>query len=113
MEALLGEPKPTYTRELRSVLDTIYFVRTFTVNLAEIIGPLVNLMKMETAKAVAQRWNAEHDADFAEVKRLLTNAPVLHFSNFSKGFAIQVDASSGGLGSMLTQEKGGKFAIVA
>ena len=83
-------------------------MRKIIPNLSQVICPLVDLTKKEAAKEVSKRWNAEHDAAFAEVKRPLTTAPVLHFLDLSQEFT-----SDQGIGSVLTQERNGEVAIVA
>ena len=39
------------------------------------------------------------------LKRKLSEAPVLAYPNFSKGFTIKTDASYSGLGAILSQEQ--------
>ncbi|CAB1101267.1 unnamed protein product [Ectocarpus sp. CCAP 1310/34] len=74
---------------------------------------MVDLTKKDAVKSVAKRWGPKHDEAFAEVKRLLTNAPVLHFPDFSKEFVIHVDASEVGAGAFLAQQNGDDVNIVA
>ena len=89
------------------------FVRKFIPNLAGIIAHLVALTKKEAGKEVTRRWRPEHDEAYASVKQLLTQAPVLQFPDFSKDFAIHVDASEAGAGAFLAQQKGDDFVITA
>ena len=88
-------------------------VRKFIPNLATVIAPMVDLTKKESVKYVAKRWGPEHDKAFAEVKQLLTNAPVLHFPDFSKEFVVHVDASETGAGAFLAQKNGDDLNIIA
>ena len=85
IRAIIGLPKPTYIKQLRSVLGMINFVRKFIPNLAATIAPLVALTKKEAIKEVSKRWVPEHDQAFARVKPF-TEAPVLHFPDLSKSF---------------------------
>ncbi|CAB1116180.1 unnamed protein product [Ectocarpus sp. CCAP 1310/34] len=64
-------------------------------------------------KSVAKRWGPKHDEAFAEVKRLLTNAPVLHFPDLSQEFVIHVDASEVGARAFLAQQNGDDVNILA
>lgn len=50
---------------------------------------------------------------FEELKVRLTTAPVLAYADFSQRFILEVDASHGGLGAVLSQEQDGKLRPVA
>ena len=113
VKAIVDLPTPETIKELRSVLGMVNFVRKFIPNLAGIIAPLVALTKPEAAKTVAKRWRPEHDQAYATVKQLPTQAPVLQFPDFSKDFAIHVDALEAGAGAFLAQQKGDDLVIIA
>ncbi|CAB1111841.1 unnamed protein product [Ectocarpus sp. CCAP 1310/34] len=113
IKSILDLPTPTNIKELRSVLGMVNYVRKFIPNLAAITAPLVELTKKEAVQSVAKRWGPEHDKAFAEIKSLHTKAPVLHFPDFSKEFAIHVDASETGAGAFLAQKNGDDLNIIA
>ncbi|CAB1116805.1 unnamed protein product [Ectocarpus sp. CCAP 1310/34] len=113
IKAVLDLPTPTNIKELRPVLGMVNYARKFTPNLAAITAPLVDLTKNEAVKSVSKRWGPEHDKAFAEIKRLLTKAPVLHFPDFSKEFVFHVDASETGAGAFLAQKNGEDLNIIA
>jgi hypothetical protein len=48
-------------------------------------------------------WGNAHDFAFNELKRLLTEAPLLALPDFSKTFEIECDASGLGIGGVLMQ----------
>lgn len=50
---------------------------------------------------------------FETLKAKLTTAPVLAFADFSLPFILEVDASHGGLGAILSQEQNGKVRPIA
>ena len=107
---------PTTTKNLRSPLGTVNFVRKFIPNLATMIEPLVALTRKSVAnlKTLRNHWGPEQDAAFIKVKVLSTSAPVLHFSQFHKLFIIHVDASDCGVGAFLARkEDNGELAITA
>lgn len=85
------------------MLGMINLIRKFIQNVAEITAPVVDLILKEAVKEVAKRWGAEHESS-AEVNRLLTTAPALHFPDFSKEFVVQADASNEGVGAHVWQK---------
>ena len=106
-------PTPKTIKELRSVLGMINVVRKFIPDLSTVIAPLVELTQKEHVKSIAKRWSQEHDEAFAEVKRLLSKAPVLCFPDFTKDFVVHVDASEVGAGAFLAQKDGDDLNIIA
>ncbi|KAK9100712.1 hypothetical protein Scep_024142 [Stephania cephalantha] len=59
-----------------------------------------------TQKDVKFQWSKECEESFAQLKNLLTTAPVLTLPEAGKGFMVYTDASHKGLGCVLMQEKG-------
>ena len=55
-------------------------------------------------KDVEWHWNEANGGAFTEVKRLITNHPVLRYYDVSKEVSLQCDASQSGLGAALLQE---------
>ena len=113
IKAITDLPTPKTIKELRSVLGMINFVRKFIPDLSTVIAPLVELTQKEHVKSIAKRWSQEHDEAFAEVKRLLSKAPVLCFPDFTKDFVVHVDASEVGAGAFLAQKDGDDLNIIA
>lgn len=66
----------------------------------EIVTPLTNLTK----KDCKWHWTEKHDAAFAELKRVVSSAPVLSLPNFDKAFEVHTDASDVAIGGVLVQE---------
>ncbi|KAL7827765.1 hypothetical protein AOLI_G00309170 [Acnodon oligacanthus] len=58
-------------------------------------------------------WDEACDRAFQSLKDRLTSAPVLANADFSKPFIVEVDASHGGLGTVLSQEHEGKVHPIA
>lgn len=55
-----------------------------------------------------EKWAEEHQRSFESLKHKLTTAPVLAYADFSIPLILEVDASHGGLGAVLSQEREGK-----
>ena len=105
IKAIIDLPKPTNIKQLRSVLGMVNFVRKNIPNLTATIAPLVALTKKEAVEQVSKRWGPGHDQAFARVKQLLTEAPVLHFPDFSKSFC-HTRRCQAGAGAFLAQQNG-------
>ena len=50
------------------------------------------------------KWDQTYDECLSLLKDKLSIAPILKYSDFTKEFAIETDASQVGLGAVLTQE---------
>ena len=97
--AIRNWPFPMSLAELRRFLGFAGFYRRFIENFSTIACPLFDLTK----KNVPFIWGHEQDLAFNELKRLLTEAPLLALPNFSKTFEIHYDASGLGIGAVLMQ----------
>ena len=65
----------------------------FVPKLSDVIRPISDLTRPD----VEWTWESVHDKAFAEIKRLLAQAPVLAFFDSTKEVSIQCDASGQGL----------------
>ena len=84
------------------ITPVYWFTSTFTsgLRLSEVCEPLRKL----TLPDVAWFWTNLHDSAVQQVKRLVTNAPVLKNFDSTKGVTLQCDASDKGLGAVLMQD---------
>ena len=104
-------PPANYT-EIRRFLGATGFFRHFIKNYARIAKPLNDLLEGEASK-----WKTQPVDLPPEVKEALNilkmkcmTAPVLAFTDFEKPFILETDASSLGLGAVLSQKQdNGKF----
>ena len=103
IEAMTKLATPTNRKQLRSMLGLFSYYRKFVQNFSKIASPLYKL----TSEKNQFVWNQECDIAVEELKEKLTTTPVLIFPDYEKQFVIYTDASSDGLGAVLSQEKDG------
>ena len=93
-------PTPTDVTEVRQFLGLASYYRRYVKNFADIAASLHHL----TQKAVDFNWEENCQHSFQVLKDALTQAPVLGYPCFMKGFTLQTDASAVGIGAVLEQE---------
>lgn len=121
VEAVAQWPCPTSVAELRSFLGFASYYRRFVEGFAKLAAPLHRLVAQLASpkrpkrgvQEFAQAWSSECQCGFEGLKGKLTTAPVLAYADFSLPFILEVDASHGGLGAVLSQEQQGKVRPIA
>ena len=73
---------PRSIKEIQSFLGKVNFVRSFIPNFAKIVKDIVKMLK----KGADIKWTVEAKNSFEEIKKPLTQAPVLISPDFSKEF---------------------------
>ena len=88
---------------LRSFLGTTNYFRCFIRRYAEVVRPLNNWLKADTAFVLSE----DCQAAFTKVKQLLTTAPVLVLPDWRShtSFTMICDASYEGIGGVLLQNQ--------
>jgi hypothetical protein len=76
------------------------YYRRFIERFSKLAKPMTALLE----KNVKFVWSEKCQANFEELKKRLTTAPVLVLLDLSKHFSIYCDASRLGLGCVLMQE---------
>jgi hypothetical protein len=99
VQDMLNWKPPTNVSEIRSFLGLAGYYRRFIEGFSKLAKPMTALL--ENAKFV---WSVKCQANFEELKKRLTTAPVLTLPDLSKSFSIYCDASRLGLGCVLMQE---------
>uniref|UniRef100_A0A665U756 Gypsy retrotransposon integrase-like protein 1 n=1 Tax=Echeneis naucrates TaxID=173247 RepID=A0A665U756_ECHNA len=121
IDVVANWPTPTTVSELRSFLGFASYYRRFVEGFAKLAAPLHRAVA-ESGRAQAGKrsergaikcWTGECQQSFEALKTKLTTAPVLAYADFSLPFILEVDASHGGLGAVLSQEQAGKVRPIA
>ena len=99
-------PPQNYTKIRRFLGATRFFWR-FIKNYTHIARPLNDLLEGEASRWKAQPVNLTPEAveAFDLLKTKCVTAPVLAFADFEKPFLLKTDASSCGLGVVLSQKQ--------
>jgi hypothetical protein len=106
--AMRDFPVPSSTKQLKAFLGLAGYYRKFVPRFSPIPKPLHKL----TGKNVPYVWG-EQETAFQTLKDILCNKPLLQYPDFGKEFIVMCDASSNGIGSVLSQGEIGKDLPVA
>lgn len=99
-KAISEWPTTRTVHDVRAFNGLAQFYRTFVEMYSDIVTLLTNLTK----KNCKWKWAAQHDAAFAELKRVVSSESVLASPDFDKVFEIHTDVSDVAIGGVLVQE---------
>ncbi|KAK3506487.1 hypothetical protein QTP70_002093 [Hemibagrus guttatus] len=94
---------PTTVRELQHFLGFANFYRRFISNYSSVAGPLTSLLR---GKPKRLAWIDQARVPFQQLKDCFITAPILRHPDPDLPFMVEVDASSSGLGAVLSQRHG-------
>ena len=100
VEAIVNIPPPKNINEIRRFIGTASWYRRFVPNFSSLLAPVLNLTK----KNVRWDWTPDCQKSFTALKECLVTAPILTAPDFERTFYLHADASSFGLGAVLTQK---------
>jgi len=106
---ILEYPAPRNIKQLRRFLGMSSWYRRFIPQFATLSEPLTRLLK----KGKRWGWGDEQVRAFDRIREHLMAAPTLSCPNFEIPFVLQTDASSVGLGAVLTQTVEGEEKVIA
>lgn len=104
IEAVVNFPAPQNEKEIMSFLGLAGYYRKFIKDFSKIAKPLSELLK----KDVTWSWGEKEQIAFADLKEVLTTAPILQYPDFEKPFLLTTDASNKAIGAVLSQGEIGK-----
>jgi len=99
VKAITEMKSPTNVEELRRFLGLANYLGKFLPHFSAIAEPLRNLTKND----VPWNWSEVQESAMHELKRMITQTPVLAFYDPTKDLVIENDACEYGLGSLLLQ----------
>ncbi|KAK3531146.1 hypothetical protein QTP70_013246 [Hemibagrus guttatus] len=101
--AIRNWPAPTTVKELQRVLGFANFYRRFIQNYSSIANPLTSLLRNKP-KSLA--WSPATEEAFNTLEKAFTTAPLLVHPDPDKPFIVEVDASTTGVGVVLSEQQG-------
>jgi len=99
VRAIMQWPTPTTVRQVRQFIGLASWYRRFIRDFSATAAPLTKL----TRKNARWCWEPEEDRAFRKLKDALTTTPILACPDFERKFILQTDASTSGLGAVLSQ----------
>ena len=96
-------------KELQQFLGLASYYRRFVKNFAHKARPLYRL----TEKGRRWNWTDECGEAFVTLKHALISAPILAFPDFNHDFILDTDASTDGLGAVLSQQSAEGEKVIA
>ena len=100
IKAVQEMPRPSDIEGVRRLNGFVNYLAKFLPRLSDVMEPIRQL----TRKNVPWTWSDAQENALKQVKKLVTEAPVLRFYDPAKPLSIQCDSSKTGLGAVLLQD---------
>ena len=99
VQAIVDMPPPKDVTAIQRLLGLTQYLSKFLPHLSDITKPLREL----TQKDTAWMWDHMHQQALDDLKKAVTNTPVLRYYTLQEEVTLQCDASQTGLGAALMQ----------
>ncbi|KAI2646638.1 Transposon Tf2-8 polyprotein [Labeo rohita] len=103
IHAIQDWPQPNSMKELQRFLGFSNFYHRFIKDYSSITAPLTSLLR---GKPKHLSWNPTAHEAFQQLKNIFSTAPLLHHPDPELPFTVEVDASTTGVGAVLSQAVG-------
>ncbi|KAL0152827.1 hypothetical protein M9458_051867, partial [Cirrhinus mrigala] len=103
VNAVRNWPRPSTLKELQRFLGFANFYRRFIRGFSSVAAPLTAMVKKGNSRL---SWSSPALQAFTDLRQRFTTAPILHHPDPNKPFLVEVDASSSGVGAVLSQRQG-------
>ena len=100
VRALYDLPSPQNREQLENVLGMANYLQKFAPNLAQITGPMRDLLKSDSEFV----WDRPQNEAFQRMKQVIGQHPVLAYFDHKKPVTLECDSSKYGTGATLLQE---------
>jgi hypothetical protein len=97
MEAIMKWPIPTNVTEVRSFFGATQYLQKFIASFSVVVAPLHAI----TTSGKSFQWGKNQQKAFDEMKRKISQAPVLTLPNLQNPFEVETDASGYAMGAVL------------
>lgn len=100
VQAIHKAPEPNDVTQLKTFLEAINYYGKFLPDLPTVLSPLYHPLQ----KNIKWSWNKNHTKAFESVKKLLTSDQVLVHYDPAKELVLACDASTYGVGAVLSHK---------
>ncbi len=108
VQAVINWPRPLTIKELQCFLGFANFYRRFIRNFSTTAAPLTSMV-MKGQQCLV--WTPTALSAFQELKERFNSAPILRHPDPELEFILEVDASSTGIGAVLSQRQGDPLKV--
>ena len=100
IKAVAEMERPKDIAGVQRLIGVVTYLAKFLPRLSTVCEPMRRL----TDKEAVFDWLPQHEEAFTQIKKLITNAPILQYYDYLKDVKIECDSSDVGLGAVLLQE---------
>ncbi|KAI2647423.1 Transposon Tf2-11 polyprotein [Labeo rohita] len=100
VDAIQNWPQPDSIKALQRFLGFANFYCRFIKDYSSIIAPLTSLLRGKSRRLT---WDPAAHEEFQHIKKLFSTAPLLHHPDPNLPFTVKADASTTGVGAVLSQ----------